>query len=72
MSAVDTSILVQVGDEFARKNFNLQNEEVWILDTYNLKKGTLQLTYGNTASAVSVSVNIERLLLEQMALEYVG
>lgn len=72
MSTVDTSILVQVGDEFARKNFNLQNEEVWILDTYNLKKGALQLTYGNTASAVSVSVNIERLLLEQMALEYVG
>lgn len=65
----DTTVLVQIADEFARKKFGVGNDEVWKLDTYSLKKNSLVLNYNNF-TGISVSVTVDKSLLEEMAQEY--
>lgn len=65
----DTTVLVQVADELARKKFGVANDEVWKLDTYSLKKTNLVLNYSNY-TGISVAVTIGKSLLEEMAQDY--
>lgn len=65
----DTTVLVQIADELARKKFGVANDEVWRLATYSLKKSSLVLNYTNY-TGISVSVSIAKELLEEMAQSY--
>lgn len=65
----DTTVLVQVADEFARKKFGVGNDEVWKLVTYSLKKNSLVLNYTNF-TGIAVAVTVDKSLLEEMAQKY--
>mgnify|MGYP001584009888 CR=1 FL=1 len=66
---MDATVLVQIGDEFARKNFNIANEEVWILTSYNLGRNKLVLEYTNM-DLIAIKVEIQRTTIEGMAEGY--
>lgn len=72
MNNIDATILVQVADEFARKKFNIADEEVWKLSAYNLSRGKLVLEYTTGESIVGLKVEISRGTIEGMAETYNG
>ena len=72
MSSIDATILVQVADEFARKKFNIADEEVWKLSAYNLTAGKLTLNYTTGESIVALKVELARGTVEGMAETYNG